>query len=119
MGSLKVAFIFQIIETKILKIVHNDHYVILIFPLGKQESNYAGIFSKQQTNWQILKIKVCDFGEHFILKNVLDDSCCKFLDLRQTFLSLGNCMNTNQSICGEEKETANSTSLMSGCQLVW
>ena len=36
-----------------------DHYVLSVVSLGKQESNYAGIFSKQQTTWQFLKIKLC------------------------------------------------------------
>lgn len=65
--------------------MHNDYYVILIFPLGKQEANHAGIFSKQ-TTWQFLKVKFCDFEEHFRLKSGLDDLFSKFVDLRQTFL---------------------------------
>lgn len=76
------------------------------------------MFSKQQITWQFLKVKLCVFEEHFVLKNVLDDSFGTFLDLRQTFLSLDNSVNTYQSIWGEEKGTANSMSLMSGSQLV-
>lgn len=80
------------------KIMHGDHYIILVFPLGKQGANYAGIFSRQPTTWQFLKGKLCDFEEHFILKNVLDDAFDTFRDLRQTCLSLDDPVNNDQSI---------------------
>lgn len=78
--------------------MHDDYCVLLVFPLGKQEANYAGIFSRQSTMWQFLKGKLCDVEEHFILKNMLDDPFDTFRDLSQTRLSLDDPVNNNQSI---------------------
>lgn len=75
--------------------MYDDYYVILIFPIEKQEANYARVFSKQQTTWQFLKVKLCDFEEYFIMRKVLDNLFSKFLELRQTFFPSDNSLNTD------------------------
>lgn len=57
--------------------MHDDYYVILIFPFGKQDTNYAVVFflttTTGKTTWQFSKVKFCDFEEYFIWKNILGD----------------------------------------------
>lgn len=74
--------------------MHDDCYVILISPFGKQEAKYAGI-CVNANSLEVFKVMFCDFEKYFILKDIPDDLFSKFLDLRQTFLFLDNSVNTD------------------------